>query len=57
MSDSAKNIFHTALPYLSYFVNMLNRVLSVISSFLGYQIPNIPVPTEPKPEDSSEETT
>ncbi len=32
-------LLHTAMPYLSYAINLMNRILSVIASFLGIELP------------------
>ncbi len=54
MLDTLKNTLHNAMPYLSYIINAMNRVLSVISSFLGIELPEI---TTAEAEESSDETT
>lgn len=54
MLDKIKNTLHTAMPYLSYIINTMNRILSVISSFLGIELPEI---TTAGSEETSEETT
>lgn len=54
MLDKIKNTLHTAMPYLSYVINTMNRILSVISSFLGIELPEI---TTAGSEETSEETT
>lgn len=41
MLGNIENILHTALPYLSYAVNAMNRILSVIASFLGIELPEV----------------
>ncbi len=45
MLDTIKNVLHNALPYLSYTVNIMNRILSVISSFLGVELPGVTTTT------------
>lgn len=46
MLDTIKNVLHNALPYLSYAVNIMNRILSVISSFLGVELPGVTTTTQ-----------
>lgn len=52
MLDTIKNVLHNALPYLSYAVNAMNRILSVIASFLGVEIPGVTT-TAPESENES----
>lgn len=55
MLDSIKNVLHNALPYLSYAVNAMNRILSVIASFLGIEIPGVTT-TAPETENDPSST-
>lgn len=52
MLDTIKNVLHNAMPYLSYAVNIMNRILSVISSFIGIDLPEFTTATT-----EAEETT
>lgn len=39
--ENIGNILHTALPYLSYVVNLFNKLLDLLSSYLGIELPEI----------------
>lgn len=48
-------LLHTAMPYLSYAINLMNKILSVIASFLGIELPNVTTTASPSESESSTE--
>ncbi len=46
-------LLHTAMPYLSYAINLMNRILSVFASFLGIELPNVTTTASPSESEST----